>query len=203
MFQIAVRSGCKEVLMWRIDTEHLIASITSNDRGVYETAFTALCGELRRAIGRFVAPTDSDDIVQEALLVIARKFNRRLLQSTDPILFERWCIRILINCKRNHFRKWRVNSARFTPIADYVECSRKGTVPVDRILSRMFLIKTLRRLDSCHLTTLKHACMPSTAVRPAEMRDADYARLYRARKAARLVLLEAGIAPCRKTSTRG
>src|SRR3974390_1287826 len=71
------------------------------DRDAMEHALRAIQVPLRRYVHRWVGPTASDDVLQTALIAIAR----HLKWLTEPRLFKRWAYRIASRAAFAHLRK--------------------------------------------------------------------------------------------------
>lgn len=137
---------------------------------------------------RALRTRDVDDVVQDALLVVYRKYRELAVGFEDQIGFERWWRRILHHRIGNDIRRRRFESEHRAP-AEYLQtvCSLDAS---DRRCEdterRDLLTRALR-----HLTTTQRSILRASAGRGALPplrgggRDACYARTYRARKALR------------------
>ena len=173
----------------------LRASI-ARSAGAEELLFTFVRQDLLRAAYVIRSVNDREDLVQQALITIHRKFRDRVADPTmwtDYQQFRYWCHRILLNHVRNYCRM-----ERRTALLAHVECdklcspapwpdacclmSERRTVFWKAMMS---LTSEQRRVLSLQLMSRK--CWNSTGER-----DAHYAKIYRVRKKLINALAKAG-----------
>src|SRR5262245_15157252 len=81
------------------------------DREALEALLRSVQPALKRYVTRLVGLSDADDVLQDTLLVVARK----LTSLREPKLFRPWAFRIATRAGVHHLKKRRRWSDRFEP----------------------------------------------------------------------------------------
>ena len=103
------------------------------DRDALELLLRSVQPSLLRYVRRLAGPSDTDDIVQDVLIIIARK----LVWLAEPRLFRAWAFRIASRAAFGHLRRRQRRASQETYDAELENVAAPAIVPTDDALREL------------------------------------------------------------------
>ena len=115
------------------DEARIVLLAQLGDREALEAVLRSVQPPLRRFVSRLVGPTDGDDVLQNTLIIIARKLN----WLEEPGLFHAWAFRIASRAAFDLLKKRRRSPIHDSDDAVLEAIAAPATPPSDQALGEL------------------------------------------------------------------
>ena len=160
--------------------------------------------QFERIASRRVDQDDVEDVVQEALRVVAQKGLDSKLEAATDFPHLAWCFQVLRNTIGNHYRRETTRRQRFVAGSEQLS---EGETPMRSTIETMDSVETLRVIEGAlaemdrdqpqcgrYLTRLVEGLRPQEVAAEEQLESAVfYRRLYRCRQKLRDLLAAKGV----------